>query len=125
MNRGALLVLTLAAACTNGERQETPPSFSPGPVPSEFANGERLFNASCARCHGALAVGTSQGPPLVHRYYEPSHHADIAFRRAVALGVVQHHWRFGPMPRIEGVSETDVTAIVGYVRWLQRAAGIS
>ena len=113
------------SACDRGrpDREELE-NFSPGPVPVEFADEEKLFNRSCAGCHGQQAVGTAHGPPLVHRYYEPSHHADIAFQRAVTFGVAPHHWNFGPMPKIDGVSEADIHAITAYVRWLQRQAGI-
>jgi mono/diheme cytochrome c family protein len=115
-------LLPLLAAC---ERQPAVRSdFDPGPVPAGLAEGERLFNDNCARCHGARAAGTDAGPPLVHIVYEPNHHADIAFQRAVALGVPAHHWRFGKMPPVPGVDEAAVERIIGYVRWLQRAAGI-
>ena len=87
--------------------------------------GEAIFNANCAACHGRNAAGVDgAGPPLVHIIYEPSHHADLAFQLAVRQGVRQHHWRFGNMPPVEGVSEADVTKIVTYVRELQRANGI-
>ena len=98
--------------------------FDPGPVPAEHAAAEQLFNANCARCHGRLAAGTDVGPPLVHIYYEPNHHADIAFQRAVALGVRPHHWSYGPMPPVAGLGEDAVARITAYVRWLQRQAGI-
>ena len=94
-------------------------------LPTEFKEGETKFNTFCAPCHGAQGTGTGQGPPLVHKIYEPSHHADIAFQRAAAQGVKSHHWKFGNMPKIDGVTADDVTQIVGYVRWLQRQAGIS
>jgi mono/diheme cytochrome c family protein len=93
-------------------------------VPAEFAKGEAKFKANCARCHGDKGVGTSQGPPLVHKIYEPNHHGDAAFQRAAAAGVRAHHWQFGDMPKIEGVTPDDVGQIVQYVRWLQRQAGI-
>ena len=113
----------LVGAC--GDREDAPPAMPKvGPVPAELAEGERLFTASCARCHGTLALGTKQGPPLVHRYYVPSHHADIAFQRAVAYGVVAHHWKFGAMPKIEGLDQTAVARVTAYVRWLQREAGL-
>lgn len=86
--------------------------------------GRTLFQANCAKCHGQNAGGTDQGPPLVHRLYEPSHHADLGFLLAVQQGVRPHHWKFGPMPAVEGVSEPEVTSIVAYVRELQRANGI-
>lgn len=64
------------------------------------------------------------GPPLVHKIYEPSHHGDAAFQVAAAQGVRAHHWRFGNMPPQDGVTAGDVTAIIAYVRELQRANGI-
>jgi hypothetical protein len=60
---------------------------------------------NCAVCHGPAATGSMQGPPLVHEIYEPGHHPDELFVRAVMEGVAQHHWDFGPMPRIGGLSE--------------------
>jgi mono/diheme cytochrome c family protein len=93
-------------------------------VPAEFQSGEVKFTANCARCHGPRGIGTNQGPPLVHKIYEPNHHADMAFFRAAANGVKSHHWQFGDMPKIETATPQDVEQIVKYVRWLQRQAGI-
>lgn len=90
-------------------------------IPSE---GATLFVANCARCHGPGAGGTQSGPPLVHKYYEPNHHSDQAFYRAVFSGVKRHHWGFGDMPPIEGLSRRDVRKIISYVRDLQRSNGI-
>jgi mono/diheme cytochrome c family protein len=56
--------------------------------------GRKAFEANCASCHGPMAGGTDQGPPLVHKWYEPSHHGDAAFMLAARRGVPQHHWRF-------------------------------
>lgn len=96
----------------------------PAAVPAEFKKGEAAFNANCARCHGERGVGTSQGPPLVHKIYEPNHHGDAAFQRAAAMGVRAHHWQFGDMPRVSTVVPAEVDEIIKYVRWLQRQAGI-
>lgn len=90
----------------------------------ELVGGERLFDKNCAKCHGTEGVGTDQGPPLVHKIYEPNHHADISFQLAVKRGVRSHHWGFGNMPRIKGVDEDDVAEIITYVRRLQRQARI-
>ena len=70
-------------------------------------------------------MGTELGPPLVHIIYEPNHHSDEAFRRAVSLGAVAHHWNFGSMPAQPGVTPDEVETIIRYVRWLQGKAGIS
>ena len=93
-------------------------------LPEEFHQGEERFNVLCSRCHGLHARGTGNGPPLVHKIYEPSHHGNFTFQRAAAQGVRAHHWEFGNMPKIVDASPDDVILIIQYVRWLQREAGI-
>ncbi len=96
------------------------------PVLSDMAmRGKGAFEANCAACHGANAAGTEQGPPLVHKIYNPGHHGDAAFFIAAKRGVRQHHWPFGDMPPLPDVAENDVRAIVQYVRELQLANGIT
>ena len=97
-----------------------------GVSPSSTAGtpGEAVFNQKCAVCHGVQAAGSPQGPPLVHRVYEPGHHSDMAFVLAARRGVRAHHWRFGNMPPVPGLSDADVRAVINYVRALQRANGI-
>lgn len=88
--------------------------------------GQRAFEAKCIACHGANAAGQKGvAPPLVHKIYEPSHHADMAFLLAVQNGVRSHHWPFGNMPPVEGLTRGDVINIVAYIRELQRANGIN
>ena len=99
-------------------------------VPATFTEsaqiGKAAFDAKCAACHGPEAVGQLEiAPPLVHEIYEPSHHGDEAFQRAVAVGVRGHHWPFGSMPPVEGLTRGDVQMIVAYIRELQRANGIN
>lgn len=91
---------------------------------AKAAIGAELFEQKCMTCHGRNAAGSDQGPPLVHRIYEPNHHGDIAFRLAAQQGVRAHHWDFGNMPPVEDVSEDDVMMITRYVRELQKANGI-
>lgn len=87
--------------------------------------GKRIFDVACASCHGPDAAGQEGvAPPLIHRIYEPSHHGDEAFQLAVAIGVRAHHWRFGNMPPVPGLTRGDVAAIVAYIRDVQRANGI-
>ena len=140
---GAVTGLVLFAACggTNGSHGADAPGSLPRPIgaadpaaapasdtrgvlPAELAAGKRLFEANCGQCHGPEASGTDKGPPLVHVVYEPNHHSDVAFQRAAALGVIAHHWRFGDMPPVPGVTPEQVAEITAYVRWLQRQAGI-
>jgi mono/diheme cytochrome c family protein len=118
-----LLVVVFCVACESQAGKEAAPPAA-GATPPEFQPGEAKFTAHCAACHGARAVGTAQGPPLVHKIYEPNHHADIAFQRAALNGVRAHHWDFGNMPKIDGISPDDIDQIIKYIRWLQRQAGI-
>lgn len=88
--------------------------------------GKIGFDAKCAACHGANAAGQDgMAPPLIHIIYEPNHHGEGSFQRAVAAGVRGHHWPFGDMPKVEGVTPGDVTMIIAYIRELQRANGIN
>ena len=103
----ALLLSAVALACA-----------SPRP------QGEQLFTDNCARCHGEAADGTNMGPPLVHRLYVPGHHPDFSFQNAVKNGVIAHHWDFGDMPPVAGMSDDEVSQIIEYVRNLQREGGI-
>ena len=99
-------------------------------VPETFsANakiGQRAFDTKCADCHGANAAGQEGvAPPLVHKIYEPSHHGDQSFLLAAKNGVRAHHWKFGNMPAVDGLTDGDVKMIIAYVRELQRANGIN
>ena len=90
----------------------------------DVEKGREAFDANCATCHGAGALGTESGPPLVHRLYVPGHHNDDSIRRAVRNGVPSHHWLFGDMPPIVGVSDEELEQIILYIREQQRAGGI-
>jgi mono/diheme cytochrome c family protein len=123
--RGLTCALALVAAgCARDDEQVAQRLASLPPTPAAHRMGEQLFDRNCAGCHGLKARGTDKGPPLAHRVYEPSHHSDQAFYLAARNGVAAHHWRFGNMPAQPQVSEADVAAIVGYVRWVQREAGV-
>jgi mono/diheme cytochrome c family protein len=98
----------------------------PAELSSEAQIGKRAFEAKCAECHGANAAGQNGiAPPLVHKTYEPSHHSDMAFVLAAKNGVRAHHWKFGNMPPVEGLTDADVKMIARYVRELQRENGIN
>ena len=99
-------------------------------LPAELSGtakiGEVAFNTKCAACHGTNAAGKNGiAPPLIHKIYEPSHHGDAAFLYAARNGVQSHHWRFGNMPAIKGLTDADVKNIVTYIREVQRENGIN
>ena len=98
----------------------------PATLSQNAESGKRSFEAKCAACHGVNAAGQDGvAPPLVHKVYEPSHHGDESFQRAASLGVRAHHWPFGNMPAVEGLTRGDVKMIIAYIRELQRANGIN
>lgn len=82
-----------------------------------------MYAASCASCHGADLRGTADGPSHLSIVYEPNHHSDDSFRSAIANGAPQHHWSFGAMEPVDGLTDADVEAVIGYVRAEQRRQG--
>jgi mono/diheme cytochrome c family protein len=118
-----LVVLGTTQACSQNSG-EPAANGTVASAPVELRDGEQKFNANCSRCHGMGGAGTPQGPPFLHKVYEPNHHGDAAFHQAAAKGVKAHHWQFGDMPKIDAVSPDDVDQIVKYMRWIQKEAGI-
>ncbi len=107
--------VAVAGACGGGS--EPVPAFT-------GTDGAALYAQACASCHGAGLRGTKQGPPFLDAIYRPGHHADAAFFLAVKGGARQHHWNFGNMPPVQGLSDPQIEAIVALVRERQHAAGI-
>ena len=91
--------------------------------PELVAEGEVLYQASCAACHGSDLRGTAVGPPHLSVIYNPEHHGDGAFAVAVVNGVRAHHYGFGDMPAITAVSQEDFDKIIAYIRETQRTEG--
>ncbi|MBC8519953.1 MAG: cytochrome c [Gammaproteobacteria bacterium] len=91
---------------------------------ASVVDGKASYQAVCARCHGSALNGGPEGPPLLDRTYAPSHHADLAFFHAVKNGVRQHHWKYGDMPMLTGISPEQVGDIVAFVREEQQQAGV-
>ena len=121
MTFAAALMLTTAAHA-NDHANDTAvvmPDLSGTPL-----LGKALFEQKCAECHGANLMGTDQGPPLLHPVYRPNHHADYAFLLAVRNGVRAHHWKFGNMAPVEGLTDANVGMIVQFVRTVQKANGL-
>ena len=103
---------------------QLPPGFVQPVLTGIALEGEAAFGRHCQTCHGVAATGTLTGPPLVHKIYEPGHHGDAAFALAALQGARQHHWPFGDMPPVAGITEPEIVSIIAYVRTLQRANGI-
>jgi mono/diheme cytochrome c family protein len=113
----AFAMFSLFGSCgrdTTDRTDATPPSSR---------SGEALYRQSCSSCHGVDLRGTNEGPSQLSVVYEPNHHPDDSFRGAIAQGVSAHHWNFGDMEPIIGLSATEVDAIIQYVRDRQTEDG--
>lgn len=86
--------------------------------------GQLVFNQNCASCHGVNGEGSEAGPPLIHSIYNPGHHSNKSFYRAVTQGVRQHHWSFGDMPPQRQIGFSEMTYILTFVREVQAINGI-
>ena len=119
---GDMAAVVVASACSTTVGDFDAPTDSE-PTADLIHAGEPLYQASCAQCHGTDLRGTSLGPSHLSIVYEPNHHGDAAFVLAARAGVRQHHWPFGNMPPIPGLSDDDLDAIVAYVRDQQSIHG--
>ena len=106
----------------NGASNKMP--IPPKGFVASIGQGKSLYRSYCSGCHGADVTGSHRGPPLLHKVYEPSHHADYSFYMAASKGVKAHHWKFGNMPPVSGASPEDVGHIIAFVRSEQRKVGI-
>ena len=89
-------------------------------IPFTYARGQMLFDKNCSSCHGVDLNGSDKGPPLLHPYYKPSHHGDEAFYKAALKGASAHHWKFGDMPAVKGMTKEKMKSIIPYVRYFQK-----
>ncbi len=89
-------------------------------IPFELAKGQLLYEKYCSSCHGLQLDGSDQGPPLIHPFYKPSHHGDKSFYRAALQGIKQHHWNFGDMKPVEGMTRGKMNSVVPFVRYYQQ-----
>ena len=110
-------------ASTQTDQAQSPSVIVPE-LTAEAKIGEKYFNAKCATCHGMNGTGTDKGPPFLHKVYEQNHHADESFQRAAKMGAQAHHWNFGNMPPVAGITRAEVAKIVIYIREIQAANGI-
>ncbi|GJM06164.1 MAG: hypothetical protein DHS20C09_21600 [marine bacterium B5-7] len=86
--------------------------------------GKMNYEAYCASCHGKTARGSDKGPTFISRIYHPGHHGDGAFYIAPKKGARAHHFKFGDMPPVKGVNDSQLQTIIEYVRAVQQANGL-
>ncbi|HSV28314.1 MAG TPA: c-type cytochrome [Candidatus Omnitrophota bacterium] len=96
------------------------------PLSGPAAAGAKVFAEACAACHGTALRGTDAGPPLLHSNYAPGGlHGDDIIVAAVNNGAQAHHWKFGDMPKPDGIKPGQDKELLAYIRAMQAANGIS
>jgi mono/diheme cytochrome c family protein len=92
-----------------------------GPT-TTLERGEAVYGANCAQCHGGELAGTERGPSLLEPIYGPDQLTDAEFADAIRNGADEERWDFGPMPGNGALSDTQIDAILTFVR-AEQAAG--
>lgn len=119
-------LVALTSCGNNGaadNRSSTPSTSASAQGPVLPSDGATLYAANCASCHGADLKGTSIGPSQLSIVYEPGHHSDDSYRSAILNGVQPHHWNFGPMAPVPGLSDQQIESIIAFIRKVQAEQG--
>lgn len=125
LTAGGFVALLIIGLATTLLAQQTVFNDPVEPAISEKLNlGKMNYEAYCASCHGKTARGTDKGPTFISKIYHPGHHGDGAFYIAPKKGARAHHFKFGDMPPVEGVNDTQLRTIIEYVRAVQQANGL-
>ena len=125
---GAVVIVVLVVVMGGGSAPQDPMTGSsefgiPVQDPVLVAEGDVLYQENCGACHGSDLRGTDIGPSHLSVVYNPDHHGDAAFALAALNGVRSHHWDFGDMAPVPGLSQEDMDRIVAFVRENQRIEG--
>jgi mono/diheme cytochrome c family protein len=126
----AALALALGAVACGGDDEgegaglaaDTATTGSAGGT-ADLTLGEDVYQSRCAACHGDDLRGTERGPSQLSIVYQPSHHPDASYVAAITQGSASHHWDFGDMPPVEGLSEDEIASVIAYIRSVQDAEG--
>jgi mono/diheme cytochrome c family protein len=122
------LVAAAGLAAASGAGLAQSDAIYPDPKEPEMTPGLQLgamnYGVYCASCHGKTGGGSDKGPTFIHKVYHPGHHGDGAFFVASKRGARAHHWKFGEMKPVAGVTDAQIELIVEYIRAVQRANGL-
>jgi mono/diheme cytochrome c family protein len=116
-----IVAAVLTVGCSGNDTTDQTPADAE--VGAAGGLGAEVYANNCASCHGADLRGTDKGPSQLSIVYEPNHHPDDAYRSAIANGAPQHHWTFGNMPPVEGLSGEEVEAVIAFIRAEQERQG--
>lgn len=95
------------------------------PLSPQAQAGGTVFAQVCAACHGTSLRGSDAGPPLLHPYYAAgAGHGDEVIVAAVTNGAKSHHWKFGDMPKPDGIKPGQERDLLAFIRAMQAANGL-
>lgn len=93
---------------------------------AQAAVGKAAFEQVCATCHGTALRGSDAAPPLLHAFYQlGSGHGDDVILAAATSGAKSHMWKFGDMPKPEGLKPGQEKDVLAYIRAMQAANGFA
>lgn len=56
--------------------------------------------------------------------YAPDHHPDESFRAAITQGAEAHHWDFGDMAPVAGLTDEEIDMVIAFAREQQEIHGL-
>ncbi|WP_291719694.1 cytochrome c [Magnetospirillum sp. 64-120] len=96
------------------------------PLSARAGAGKAAFEQVCAACHGTALRGSDAAPPLLHAFYQlGSGHGDDVILAAATSGAKSHMWKFGDMPKPEGLKPGQEKDVLAYIRAMQAANGFA
>ena len=88
-------------------------------VPEAYKKGQNAFHKICSNCHGSDGMGKhTKAPRLIDEEYLAPNFTDDDIRETILNGTNKMP------PQKKNVSAEEITEIIKYLRYSQKAAGL-
>jgi mono/diheme cytochrome c family protein len=88
-------------------------------VPDAYQKGQNVFHKICSNCHGSDGMGKhTKAPKLIDEEYLAANFTDDDIRETILNGTDKMP------PQQKNVSAEEITEIIKYLRYSQKAAGL-
>ena len=88
-------------------------------VPEAYKKGQNAFHKICSNCHGSDAMGKhTKAPKLIDEEFLAPNFTDDDIRETILNGTDKMP------PQKKNVSAEEITEIIKYLRYSQKAAGL-